>query len=840
MRYTWLLIITILFLVSCGVFPTPTIQEFSTPTISTPTITTTITFTPTQKPTPTITPSPTPNLPFLENTPIPEVNQVIGVDNASKIRELARWGTGILWSYAITEQAHIIAISTYYQIRIYNAINLNLISVIDTKSIIKNIKISADGKYVTSIHRDEINVWEAYTGKKVIISKTDTDTESPFCYSPVSHIFLASQGYSFKLVNLETGEQKLPNNYLLPSYLTQCEFSMNQKYVATVTTNFDIQIWDVETIQQIGKYKNDSEIKAIRFSPDERLFISASKSGKIVVWDMLNVKEITHFSNGYVGNGYGLLISNSGDRLLTFGSSDKFNALWELPKGKLIKYLKGDIYGASFSQNGEFFATSIHKGMIIRKAVSGDKIQEFNVNDTSFENMFLPDNRVIAISLDKIRLLDLKQKSEIKKINTFNWEISSITISNNKKKLAYWTTNGHLYIQNINSGKPSKNENLIDKLVYSASYSPKDNFLLTNIDGENISIYNSDTDELINSFKIESTWGSINQVDYSPDGNIYVVVINSLFESRLKLFNTHTGELVSRSGNINNEKCVGMCISSAKIRYITFSPDGTKIITNSSDNSVKIFDIATWKRIYDLSNTSYAIYKTKYSPDGSRIFLTTNQRGVIKVIDSVTYQELPPLEFYGYQGANNSTASVAISPDRKLVAAGDKGGQIIIWDLPNLNYLTYLSNHLDNITGLLFSNDGKYLYSSSEDGTVRVWGVLLDKSSLGVNEGVPIVHSVKLRRDTSSGELIIYQDIFFSDKEGDVTHVDYIIVTADAEGLGTAGGDIRIPSDKQKSGAIAFGTWHCKNRVYSVTLRVTLTDSAGHKSQPYEYTMVCN
>lgn len=104
---------------------------------------------------------------------------------------------------------------------------------------------------------------------------------------------------------------------------------------------------------------------------------------------------------------------------------------------------------------------------------------------------------------------------------------------------------------------------------------------------------------------------------------------------------------------------------------------------------------------------------------------------------------------------------------------------------------------------------------------------------------IPIIQSVNLREDTSSGSKIIFQEISFIDYEGDVTRVDYSIVSSTVSGLQVEGGNVDIPSSLQKMGSSFSGEWGCGNETYSVTLEVTLTDEANNHSKPYTYTMVC-
>jgi len=106
--------------------------------------------------------------------------------------------------------------------------------------------------------------------------------------------------------------------------------------------------------------------------------------------------------------------------------------------------------------------------------------------------------------------------------------------------------------------------------------------------------------------------------------------------------------------------------------------------------------------------------------------------------------------------------------------------------------------------------------------------------------GVPTVQSVQLRRDTSSGKLVIYQDIHFIDSDGDVTRVDYKIVSTTNPDVQVEGGELNISSEEQKVGIFFTGEWGCGGGNYTVTLSVVLTDRAGHHSAPYEYTMNCD
>jgi uncharacterized RDD family membrane protein YckC len=105
--------------------------------------------------------------------------------------------------------------------------------------------------------------------------------------------------------------------------------------------------------------------------------------------------------------------------------------------------------------------------------------------------------------------------------------------------------------------------------------------------------------------------------------------------------------------------------------------------------------------------------------------------------------------------------------------------------------------------------------------------------------GIPIVSNVDLIEENTANGKIIYQDIFFTDSDGDVNSVDYHIISANTEGLSVEGGDVDINSDQQKVGSVIRGKWGCGDAKYSVTLTVIVKDRLGHHSTPYPYTLHC-
>ncbi|MEE1227228.1 MAG: hypothetical protein UHM08_09025, partial [Bacteroidales bacterium] len=76
---------------------------------------------------------------------------------------------------------------------------------------------------------------------------------------------------------------------------------------------------------------------------------------------------------------------------------------------------------------------------------------------------------------------------------------------------------------------------------------------------------------------------------------------------------------------------------------VAYSPDGTKIISSSEDNTIKIWDANTEECLKTLEGHSYWVRSVTYSPDGTKITSGSRDR-TIKIWDANTGECLKTLE----------------------------------------------------------------------------------------------------------------------------------------------------------------------------------------------------
>jgi WD40 repeat protein len=151
------------------------------------------------------------------------------------------------------------------------------------------------------------------------------------------------------------------------------------------------------------------------------------------------------------------------------------------------------------------------------------------------------------------------------------------------------------------------------------------------------------------------------------------------------------------------------------VQGCAFSLDGFRVVSASSDRTLKLWDVNSAREIVSLTGHTDQVTDCAFSPDGQRILSASLDR-TLKLWRADTGAELGT--FYGHSDGVNACA---FSPDGRLIVSASSDGTLKLWEASNPQDAKQFRAHGDRVTGLSIPPGGHFIVSGSTDGTLKVW-----------------------------------------------------------------------------------------------------------------------
>jgi len=188
---------------------------------------------------------------------------------------------------------------------------------------------------------------------------------------------------------------------------------------------------------------------------------------------------------------------------------------------------------------------------------------------------------------------------------------------------------------------------------------------------------------------------------FSPDGSR---IVSASSDYTLKLWDTETGEeIFNLLGHTSN---VGAC---------AFSPNGKRIVSASHDNTLKMWDVETGEEICSLKGHTGSVGACIFSPDGSRIVSASDDK-TLKIWDVETGEEICTLI-----GHDDSIVNCAFCPDGKSILSASWDQTLKLWDAETGEKIFTFQGHTWHVNTCNYSPDGSRIVSGSRDTTLKLW-----------------------------------------------------------------------------------------------------------------------
>lgn len=403
---------------------------------------------------------------------------------------------------------------------------------------------------------------------------------------------------------------------------------------------------------------------------------SASDEGEITIWDTIEWEPKQSLLESTVP--ISALVWSPDSSMLAAANEDGTIFIWDTSNWKLTNSLKvhsDEIGDISWNNKGNLFASGSWDGkVVVWDTQTWTPIEEFSYVSDS--------------------------------------EITSLAWSSDDQFLSAGSMYGEIIIWNTLDWTLEKNLADPSNLIFDLAWSTDDNELAVASGNGDILVWDSTNWQLIATLKYHS--GVVLEIAWDTSGE--------------RIASASSDKSVIIWDSIKWEPLVTLTDIKEPLNSLTWESNGERLAAASDTGEIVIWDTVGWMPNYQLNGFSQT---GAWNNDGKLLAIaqwnvSDNQQDIVLYEHGATGWS--PTSFIKTSHARDIN-SIAWSPDGSLLASGDGGDSIFIWDLNNREPIKMLSHNPAAINDIAWNRDGRYLAAAS--GAVEYGILIWDAQSWG-------------------------------------------------------------------------------------------------------------
>jgi WD40 repeat protein len=440
-------------------------------------------------------------------------------------------------------------------------------------------------------------------------------------------------------------------------------FSPDGLRIASGSADHTVRLWDPATGEQTAVLSGHSDdVQAVAFSPNGRLLASASDDDTVHIWDVAR-RRLKKTLFGHEADVKAVVFLPTGEHLVSAGN-DKKVRVWQVADGTQINAMSG------------------HTSSISSLAVSPDDV---TVASGGYDRTVRLWNWLTGLPLQNME----GHESHIHGLKFVrNGTLLASVACTSDPTIKLWNKAGGDAVETLEGH---------DGGILSVAYDSNQDVLATTSYDGHAKLWSLESKKELSTLHIHA---SADSVCFSPDGQTLAMgmqygAIRLADSAKLRDMTGHDGAM----------------------RAITFTPDGTSIVSTSWDRTVRQWSLSDEADARIVGQHGSKLNCMAMSPDGKLVAAgSADKAGVIRIWKLADGQELHTLK-----GHTASVSSLAFGPDGETLATGSNDKSVRLWNVPDGTERKVLSEHPQAVATVKFSPDGSSLVAGCNDGTMVFW-----------------------------------------------------------------------------------------------------------------------
>jgi len=496
----------------------------------------------------------------------------------------------------------------------------------------------------------------------------------------------------------------------------QSGWCFNADATKLASSSNDLAIWDISSARVLHRIPTDSWVESMAFSPDGKILASGHEDGTIRLWDVASGKKVGQWQ-AHEKEISAIAFRDQKGHLATAGE-DKLIHVWDLASKKRLHSFKGhsDRIPSLSWQSGSDVLISAGWDTTARVWELPKSDPLMLLNSHSDQVHFLAhssDGKQVAVADSDfaIHVWNDPQHGKVQFVlHGHTNEVRALAFSRDGSRLASAGDDCVVHLWDMNAGQ----------LV--AGPNPRARHGITLVAERQIVSTAGTTLQAWEQESAKPTWvpegESILSIAASPDGKRLatggqspVVKIWDLAKQTLETTLNHTrGPIINLTFSADSQLLASASITDGLAWVWRMgTPEAICVIPEAAESST-LETIAFHPKLNWLAVGGIDWLATGGS-DGALCLWSIDQ---LEKITSVPV----------------GVTSIAFDPSGRYIAAGTLKQTVAVWEVKDLSKVFDFSGHQDRVGAVLFSPDGSWLVSASDDSTIRIWNMLTGRLAI--------------------------------------------------------------------------------------------------------------